>query len=96
MRRGASLIEASAQRWNTHMGERGRAALFKGQAAGYAAAPALYKSQRYFEALLDIMRGSRVYLTSEQLTNLKINIELQTRDTGIDLFNPEAGSENQP
>ncbi|USO00090.1 MAG: hypothetical protein H6810_05355 [Phycisphaeraceae bacterium] len=93
---GASLIEASAQRWNTHMGERGRAALFKGQAAGYAAAPALYKSQRYFEALLDIMRGSRVYLTSEQLTNLKINIELQTRDTGIDLFNPEAGSENQP
>ncbi len=93
---GASLIAASAQRWDTHMGERGKAALFTGQLASYEAAPSLYKSKKYFDALLDIMAPSRVYLTSERLKDLNIVIELQSRDTGIDLFNPEEGNPNAP
>lgn len=93
---GASLIAASAQRWDTHMGERGKAALYAGQLASYSAAPSLYKSKKYFDALLDIMGPSRVYLTSERLEDLNIVIELQSRDTGIDLFNPEEGNPNAP
>jgi regulator of protease activity HflC (stomatin/prohibitin superfamily) len=93
---GAALIEASAQRWATHMGERGRAALFQGQLTGYRAAPALYRSKLYFDALAEAMRDSRVFLTGEKLTDLRIILELQTRDTAIDVFDPEAGSEAQP
>ena len=95
-RAGAALIEASAQRWDTHMGERGRAALFLGQLSSYRAAPTLFKSKKYFRALLETMRGSRVYLTSENLEDLHIILELQTRDTSLELFDPEAGSEFQP
>lgn len=93
---GAALIAASAQRWDTHMGERGRAALYLGQLSSYRASPALYKSKKYFRALLETMRGSRVYLTSENLDRLHIILELQTRDTSLEIFDPEAGAEFQP
>jgi len=93
---GAALIAASAERWAMHMGERGKAALFAGQVAGYRAAPALYMASRYFDALLETMAESRVYLTSEKLDRLRVILELQTRDTSIELFDPEAGSESQP
>jgi hypothetical protein len=37
-----------------------------------------------------------VYLTSENLDNLHINLELQSRETGLEVFDPEAGAEFQP
>lgn len=93
---GASLIAASARRWDTHMGERGRAALFLGQLSAYRAAPGLYKAKQYFSALLDAMRDSRVFLTGELLSDLRINLELQTRDTSLEVFDSQSGSEFQP
>jgi regulator of protease activity HflC (stomatin/prohibitin superfamily) len=93
---GAALIAASAERWDMHMGERGKAALFAGQVAGYRAAPAVYMASKYFDALLETMRSARVYLTSEQLDDLRVILELQTRDTSLELFDPEAGGDMSP
>jgi len=93
---GAALIAASAERWDMHMGERGRAALFQGQVSSYRAAPAVYLASKYFDALLDTMLESRVYLTGENLEDLRVILELQTRDTSLELFDPEAGSDMSP
>jgi membrane protease subunit HflK len=92
---GASLIEASATRWTRHMGERAKAALFQGQVASYRAAPSLYMTGAYFDALAEVMRGSRVYLTGEGIDQLNVNVKLETQNTSIDVFDPEAGGPTQ-
>ncbi|MEM7754716.1 MAG: SPFH domain-containing protein [Planctomycetota bacterium] len=93
---GALLINASAQRWQRHMGERAKAALYQGQLAAYEASPQLFRSSRYFEALAEAMVDSRVFLTAGDLRNeLTVRMELMTRDTGVDVFDPEIGSANQ-
>ena len=79
-----------------HMGERGKAALFLGQVSGFRAAPTVYMASKYFEALLETMRSSRVYVTSENFEDLRVILELQTRDTSLELFDPEAGSGMTP
>lgn len=91
---GASLIEASAQRWRRHMGERGRAALYEGQLAGYLAAPGLYKARLYFDAVREAFRDSRVFLVAEGVGDLRVRVELQT-DAQTSVFNPDAGAELQ-
>ncbi len=93
---GAALTDASAERWDMHMGERGKAALFLGQVSGFRAAPTVYMASKYFEALLETMRSSRVYVTSENFEDLRVILELQTRDTSLELFDPEAGSGMTP
>jgi regulator of protease activity HflC (stomatin/prohibitin superfamily) len=90
---GAALIEAGAGRWKRHMSERGKAALYQGQLASFEAAPALYMTSAYFDALLAVMRDSRVYLTGERITQLNVNLNLEDRETNLELFDPEAGSD---
>ena len=46
-----------------------------------------------FDALLAVMRDSRVYLTGEQITQLNVNLNLEDRETNLELFDPEAGSD---
>ncbi len=92
---GAALIEAGATRWTRHMGERAKAALFAGQVSSYRAAPALYMTSAYFDALAEVMRDSRVYLTGESIDQLNVNVKLETRDTNLEVFDPEAGGPNQ-
>ena len=92
---GALLIDASAQRWARHMGERAKAALYQGQIAAYESSPMLFRSSRYFDALLSAMRDSRVFLTAKDVEDLTVRLELMTRDTGVDVFDPEIGSANQ-
>jgi len=93
---GSSLISASAQRWETHMGERAKAALFQGQLASFHAAPALYMTSKYFDSLLAMMADSRVFLTGDRIETLNITIDGHSRDSNLDLFNPEVGSDYQP
>lgn len=85
---GARLLRASAARWDVHMQERGRAALFAGQTQAYNAAPELYTARLYLAALAESMTGSRVYLTD--IADLKTRWELQDRDTSLNIFDEEA------
>lgn len=65
---GSMIAKARADRWRTHMLERGRAEAFAGQVAAYRAAPQVYKAQLYFQALRDLMKTARVYITPDDPT----------------------------
>lgn len=73
------------------MSERGLASLLQGQQEAYLAAPDLYRSNMYFEALLEAMRESRVYLTPGELESLKVRLELQDKKAGTTVFDAERG-----
>jgi membrane protease subunit HflK len=88
---GELILSASANRWVRHMSERGLASLLQGQQEAYLAAPELYRSDMYFEALLVAMRESRVYLTPGELESLKIRLELQDKKAGTTVFDEERG-----
>ncbi len=90
---GELLLYASAQRWTRHMTERGRAVLLDGQQQAYLASPRLYRSQSYFEALLEAIEDARVYLTPSDLESLHIRIDLMDLEAGSDVFDPEAGAD---
>ncbi|MDI1290605.1 MAG: SPFH domain-containing protein, partial [bacterium] len=85
----ASLLsKAAADRWERHMGDRGRAARYEGQLALYNAAPMLYRTNLYFAALKGAMKGSRVYVTSDEVPDLRIDFDLQDKNLGVDVFEP--------
>ncbi len=90
---GEALLGAGAERWQRHMSERGKAVLLAGQEQAYEAAPALYRSSEYFDALLDVIRSARVYLTPHDLESLRIRMDLIDQTRGADVFDPEAGAE---
>jgi regulator of protease activity HflC (stomatin/prohibitin superfamily) len=92
---GELILSASANRWVRHMSERGLASLLQGQQSAYLAAPELYRSNMYFEALLVAMRESRVYLTPGELESLKIRLELQDKKAGTTVFDAERGADLQ-
>ncbi len=80
------LAQASAERWERHMGLRGRAARYEGQLALFNAAPNLYRANLYFDAMKFAMKDARVYITSDDIPNLRIDTDLQDKDIGVDLF----------
>gem|GEM_PF-285535 len=90
---GEKLLDASAQRWTRHMTERGRAVLLGGQQLAFEASPSLYRSQTYFDALLDAIENARVYLTPGDLESLHVRIDLMDQEAGTDVFAPEAGAD---
>ncbi len=90
---GESLLVASSKRWQRHMSERGRAALLQGQVDAYLAAPELFRSKMYFDAWLEAIADARVYMVPKGLEDLKVRIELQDREAGQELFDPNAGQE---
>ncbi|MDF1810171.1 MAG: SPFH domain-containing protein [Phycisphaerales bacterium] len=92
---GEMILSASANRWVRHMSERGRASLLQGQQEAYLAAPSLYQSNMYFDALLEAMKEARVYLTPADLASLKVRLELQDKQVGTQVFDAEAGAELQ-
>lgn len=88
---GELLLAAGATRWERHMSERGRAALLKGQNLAYAAAPALFQSKMYFDALREAMANARVYITPESIPGLHVRLELQDGAIGRDVLDETAG-----
>lgn len=88
---GELLLRAGAQRWNRHMSERGRAALLEGQNRAYLAAPSLFRSRLYFDALRESMAESRVYLTPQSVPGLHIRLELQDGMMGRGVLDETAG-----
>jgi len=92
---GELILGASADRWVRHMSERGQASLLQGQQEAYLAAPELYRSKMYFEALAEAMKDSRVYLTPAEMESLLVRLELQDKQAGTDVFDAEAGEAMQ-
>ncbi|MBL8764468.1 MAG: hypothetical protein JNM07_09395 [Phycisphaerae bacterium] len=93
--RAAALIEtARADRWERHLGERGRAARYVGQLAAYRANPALYRAGLYFDALRDAMRPLRVYIVGDDVRDLRMNLDLKDLDTGINVLQRAAEASN--
>lgn len=90
---GERLLLASAERWDKHMSERGRASLFGGQSAAYRAAPALYRAKQYLAALSDVMSGQRVFLLPADMESTHLRIEMQDRTTTRGVFDTELGAE---
>lgn len=90
-RAASTIAEARAERWARHMRERGRAARYEGQLAAYAASPEVYKASLYFDALKEAFARSRLYITSESVKDLRMRVELQDRQSGLDVFDPNAG-----
>ncbi len=88
---GELILAAGADRWLRHMSERGQASLLQGQQEAYLASPELYRSKMYFDALLEAMAQSRVYLTPADIEDLKVRLELQDKQAGTDVFDAEAG-----
>ncbi len=80
------LAEARAERWAKHMGTRGAAARHEGQLALYNAAPEYFRASRYFDALAQAMRGTRVYVTSDDVPTPRFDIDLKSKDMGVDIF----------
>lgn len=88
---GELILSASARRWVRHMSERGLASLLQGQQEAYLAAPELYRSKMYFDALLVAMAEARVYLTPAEIESLKVRLELQDKQAGTTVFDAERG-----
>lgn len=88
---GELILSAGASRWLRHMSERGQASLLQGQQEAYLASPELYRSKMYFDALLQAMAQSRVYLTPGEIKDLRVRMELQDKQAGTDVFDAEAG-----
>ena len=85
----AIIQAARADRWNRHMGERGRAARHVGRVAAYRAAPTLYRTQEYLDKLAEVMRAARVYLVPSDIPLLP-DIDLKDNDTQAEIFAPDS------
>lgn len=79
-RASAMILEASADRWARHMGERARLSAYKGQLGAYRAAPEYYKASLYLDALRSAMVNARVYI-AEGAERLHLRYNFEDRDT---------------
>jgi regulator of protease activity HflC (stomatin/prohibitin superfamily) len=84
----SKLAEASASRWEKHMGDRGRASRYAGQLALYRAAPKIYRATLYFDAMKESMAGSRLYVVSDKVRDSRYDVNLEDKQTGLDVFDP--------
>ncbi|MFO0836311.1 MAG: SPFH domain-containing protein [Phycisphaerales bacterium] len=86
----ASLVQrARADRWATHMSERGRAARYQGQIAAFQANPELFQVSQYLEALQAAIKDARLYVTDDRVPDLRLNWDVKDVDNGAATFDPE-------
>lgn len=86
----ASLVQkARADRWATHMSERGRAARYLGQIDAYEAAPQLFQVSQYLDSLRDAIKDARVYVTDDTVPDLRVLWDIKDVDNGAATFDPE-------
>jgi modulator of FtsH protease HflK len=87
-----TILDASAERWSTHMAARANATQYTGQIASYLANPTLYTASARFEALANAMKDSRVYITDDRIP-LHIRMNLEDRQTSVDVFDADTDLE---
>lgn len=69
------ILQARADRWRLHMNERARVARQAGRVALFRAAPEVYLASQWFEALRDMTRDARVYVTTFDDSRVRVNVE---------------------
>lgn len=89
----AMIAQASARRWETHMGARAMAQLQGAQAAAYEASPEYYRAERYLAAMAEALRNSRLFLTPAGEDAQSFVLEFQEEDTGQTFFEEDIGAE---
>jgi modulator of FtsH protease HflK len=85
----STLARASAERWEKHMSARGRALRYGGQVAMYEAAPMVFLSRQYFDAMLKLTEGSRMYLVNGGEGTVRYMVDGTDKDLGTDVFRPK-------
>lgn len=86
------LAKASAERWTKYMSERGLAARYSGLLESYNASPALFRASLFFDSWKEAMSKSIVYITSDEVPNLRIDADVKIKDTGVDVFRADTTS----
>ncbi|MEO0511306.1 MAG: hypothetical protein AAF108_00190 [Planctomycetota bacterium] len=81
------ILQAKADRWERHLSERSRAALYGGQLDAFTAAPAIFRAKRYFESLADAFEGTRLYVIGVDPERTKIRMDLMD-EFFTDAFDP--------
>lgn len=81
----ALILEASADRWQRHMGEKARLAAYKGQLGTYRAAPSIYKATLYLDAMRQAMAEARVFVV-DSAAKVRIRGNFEDRDSISDVF----------
>jgi modulator of FtsH protease HflK len=87
----ATILEASAERWRRHMGERARLAAYQGQLGTYRAAPQVYRASLYLDAMKYAIADSRLYIVDSS-TRLHNRLNLEDRESVSEIFS----SQNAP
>lgn len=85
-----AIANARGERWVRHMDMRAQAARYAGRKAAFEAAPELFRVSQYFDALRSAMATSRVYITSSDIPDARVIVDLKDVDTGLDVFKPPA------
>lgn len=75
-----TLSAASAARWEKHLGMRERAMRYAGQVASFEANEALFRAHLYFEALIESIRETRLYITDDTRT-VRVDQDLTDRSS---------------
>lgn len=83
---GATLARARAERLGKAMTERGRAEAMSGRLAAYRANPGLFKARQYFDVVRRAIEDARVYVTADNLPDLRIQVDLKDMGTGDNVF----------
>jgi modulator of FtsH protease HflK len=81
----ATILEASADRWQRHQSERARLATYQGQLGSYRAAPAVYRASLYLDAMKFAMSDARVFISDSSI-QLRPRLDLQDRESVSDIF----------
>ena len=84
----ATILDARAGRWITHLGAKRRMTEHAGFMAAFEAMPRLFMADMYFDAVLDAMADARVYIVDAR-KELRIDLDLQTKDAQMDVFNSD-------
>lgn len=90
---GRTILDAKAERWATHMGERSRKEIYEGQLAAYGEAPTIFKARRYFEALAGSLERTRLYLVGSDSDRLRVRMDLMDEFFASEVFDPQLAGE---
>lgn len=82
----SALLTARAERWKAHMGTRARAELHNGQVAAYRASPLLFRTGMYFDSMLTLLRGTRLFVVGGDPDNLWQVLDLQEEQRASEIF----------
>ncbi len=80
---GAAVIlaEAQARRWERELRAAGEVALLQNERFTYAAAPEIYKTRRYLQALVNGIRDARKYFLAFDPQGREVHIRYEAQET---------------